>query len=375
MNRKSLSALVALLVGVMGAGCGSAGGEGFQQGDRAGDAVPAGPEDELLRPLGTTNPPYCWAQIERPYPADLTLKIGTPITLRTGGPICPEGMNEKLAYRFYLEKVDKNGNILAPRVSPQGLTEWSLTKSPFDTSNLTPGRYRVYMFSLPRTMINAWKANDPAARNRSTRSGNAYVNFVTTGWDEGSYGSCSAMCGDGVQTRTVACKDSNGDVQPDSWCEGTKPDGTQACNAGPCTPPITPSSITLDGWEDFMITTTTAAFVGASYQVTGKWKDAETAAYVQVQVAFQSMPTSEGDYDAAAQFPTNATSAYVIMSRRSGATTTSYASTASGAKIKVRKGDDDKLHVIVDDPALASNDSSTIGVRADITLVSVHIPP
>ncbi|MDB4946583.1 MAG: Thrombospondin, type 1 repeat protein [Labilithrix sp.] len=178
---------------------------------------------------------HCWAQIERPIPGDLVLKLGQTITLKTGGAKCPVGVTEKVAYRYYVEKVDNNGKILAPRVSPQGPTEWSLTKSTFDTSLLPgPGRYRIYGFSIPVAFIPAWQANNVAARAMPVRTGNAYTTFVTTSWSAGTYSECSATCGGGTQTRAVACKDQGGVAREDSWCSGLKPEAIASCNEQPC---------------------------------------------------------------------------------------------------------------------------------------------
>jgi hypothetical protein len=58
-------------------------------------------------------------------------------------------------------------------------------------------------------------------------------------WSEGTYGSCSATCGGGTQTRTIVCKDNSGNTVADSNCTGTKPAASQACNQGACAPTIT----------------------------------------------------------------------------------------------------------------------------------------
>lgn len=339
---------------------------------------------------------HCWAQIERPIPADPVLALGTSITLKTGGAICPQGLDEKVAYRYYVEKVDRNGNIIAPRVSPQGPTEWSLTKSTFDTNNLPgPGRYRIYGFSLPRTMIAAWQANDPVARNTSLRTGNAYTEFVTTSWSTGDYGSCSASCGGGVQTRAVVCKDNNGVTRADSWCASPKPSSSQACNESACAPAQTPNSITLGGFEDFMLVNSSSpgtemmpgapncffdpmmmmmeCFPGPPmpypvYRVSGSWQDVETSARVDVQITFSSMPSVEGDYVAAGNSMPPPGQAYVVIWREiPGTGSYTYSSVSGNALVKVRFGSDNQLHVLLDDPAFGSGNVIT-AVKADLAV-------
>lgn len=201
-------------------------------------ATPAAAGDgttDDVEPAALVPTDHCVAEIERPIPADLVLPIGTQITLKTGGAICPLNLSEPLAYRYYVEKVDSNGNIIATRVSPQGPTEWSFTRSSFDTSNLPgAGRYRIYGFSLPRTLIPAWQQNDSTVRATARRTGNAYTRFVTTSWQTGAFGSCSASCGAGTSSRSVDCKDSDGVTRPDSWCSGAKPSASQACTGSDC---------------------------------------------------------------------------------------------------------------------------------------------
>jgi hypothetical protein len=372
MKKTTFTTMAAVLLAMGGVHC--AADDAPTAPEEAGDEI-SGLIEEVAMPIV---PRHCWAQIERPFPADLTLPIGTPITLRTGGPICPPGVNEKLAYRFYVEKVDKNGNIISPRVSPQGDRGWSLTKSPFDTSVLTPGRYRIYMFSLPRTMIPAWLADDPVARNTSRRSGNAYVEMVSTSWTAGEYGDCSASCGEGVRTRSVSCVDNKGATQPDSWCVVSKPDASEACTAG-CEA-TTPNTIEL-GAEQYALTSSSGAAVDPStvppfehyfYKAAGFWQDAETDHRVDVSVAFASKPVDPGDYAATGSVPTASGQAFITITRSIAGTTT-YTSTAQSAPIKVRLGSDNQLHAIIDDPALHAG-NETIPVKADIA-IGGPLPP
>lgn len=57
-------------------------------------------------------------------------------------------------------------------------------------------------------------------------------------WETGSWGSCSASCGGGTQTRTATCKRSDGYTVPDSYCTKAgiaKPAVSQSCNTQSCT--------------------------------------------------------------------------------------------------------------------------------------------
>ena len=56
----------------------------------------------------------------------------------------------------------------------------------------------------------------------------------TYSWNVGSFGTCSALCGGGTQTRTVVCQSSGGATVADSICTTTKPAETSGCNHQPC---------------------------------------------------------------------------------------------------------------------------------------------
>ena len=74
--------------------------------------------------------------------------------------------------------------------------------------------------------------------------GQIYINIKGTwkpvwsySWNTGNWGSCSASCGNGTQTRTVTCKRNDGQTVADSLCTkyvGTKPATSQTCNLGAC---------------------------------------------------------------------------------------------------------------------------------------------
>lgn len=57
-------------------------------------------------------------------------------------------------------------------------------------------------------------------------------------WVQGGFGACSATCGGGQQTQSVVCQNSAGQTLADSFCSGTKPAATQACNTQACS--VTP---------------------------------------------------------------------------------------------------------------------------------------
>lgn len=56
-------------------------------------------------------------------------------------------------------------------------------------------------------------------------------------WRSSAWSACTAICGGGIQTRTVECVDANGTVVADSTCElliGPKPDTQRYCNTFSC---------------------------------------------------------------------------------------------------------------------------------------------
>lgn len=293
--------------------------------------APAVAIDEGIEPAALPTD-RCVAEIERPFPADPTLELGTVITLKTGGAICPIGQNDKLAYRYYVEKVDRNGNIIAERKSPQGPTEWSLTKSTFDTSVLDgPGRYRIYGFSLPRTMVAAWQANDAAARARATRTGNAYVELVTD-----LPGTNQISVAGGAATTLANSSGNRSELGDPMMC----------MMLGDC-------------WTyDY-------------YDVEGFWDDPSSSVYYWVRVSFAAKPTV-GDYTLGGGFPPGPNQAYslVVVGRPDNQGDDYYNNTMSSAVVKVRLGADNELHVLIDDRKAGDTANHVLDVRADL-----HVEP
>jgi hypothetical protein len=59
----------------------------------------------------------------------------------------------------------------------------------------------------------------------------------TYAWEPGSWSTCSKQCGDGIQTRSIACKRNDGAYVPENLCDaGTKPASQQACKIANCPP-------------------------------------------------------------------------------------------------------------------------------------------
>ncbi len=74
-------------------------------------------------------------------------------------------------------------------------------------------------------------------------------------WVTGPFSSCSVECGNGVQTRTVTCKDVNGQVVPDSYCScKLKPVDHQSCT-GSQPPMIWYRDLDHDGFGNIRDTT------------------------------------------------------------------------------------------------------------------------
>jgi len=67
-----------------------------------------------------------------------------------------------------------------------------------------------------------------------TCSNGACVSSYTYSWKTGSWSACSVSCGAGSQTRDVYCQRNDETKVEDSYCSGTKPGTSQACDAGGC---------------------------------------------------------------------------------------------------------------------------------------------
>jgi thrombospondin motif-containing protein 9 len=91
------------------------------------------------------------------------------------------------------------------------------------------------------------------------------------GWSIGSWGECSASCGDGLATRQVVCHDLD-DKQPipDAFCAGIlKPNETKLCKVGDCAKAL-PYQRRFDHSNDIMANTIVSYERGFRW-VTGAW--------------------------------------------------------------------------------------------------------
>jgi len=70
----------------------------------------------------------------------------------------------------------------------------------------------------------------------STRACNVQACTTTYAWNIGEYGECSKTCGGGTKTRTVVCQNAQGATVPDSNCPTPKPATSAPCNESPCPP-------------------------------------------------------------------------------------------------------------------------------------------
>lgn len=99
------------------------------------------------------------------------------------------------------------------------------TKHTFVSTNLTLGTHE-YILTVTD--------NDGAINSDSVTiivSGELTYDWDVSEWDE-----CAGDCGtnNGIQSRTVVCKSTAGDVSSDSKCQATKPDVQQSCSTDAC---------------------------------------------------------------------------------------------------------------------------------------------
>ena len=70
--------------------------------------------------------------------------------------------------------------------------------------------------------------------NPSTKPATSQGCSVSCSWNTGSWESCSTLCGSGTQYRPVYCTNQNGAIIPDYYCSGSKPATSQSCHTGSC---------------------------------------------------------------------------------------------------------------------------------------------
>ena len=90
----------------------------------------------------------------------------------------------------------------------------------------------------------AWRAASPHVKvsgawvrplHVHVKQGGTWKPLWAYSWQTGDWGSCSASCGGGTQTRTATCRRSDGVDLPDAYCAGlTKPPTSTDCNTQPC---------------------------------------------------------------------------------------------------------------------------------------------
>ncbi len=114
---------------------------------------------------------------------------------------------------------------------------WSVGPWSACSTTCGPGiQTRTVQCTIAGTILPDSQCATAGAKPATTQSCNSGPcdSFV---WTTGAWGSCSAPCGGGTRTRTVACISViTGAVVSDALCTGTRPQSSEACNTQPCLP-------------------------------------------------------------------------------------------------------------------------------------------
>ncbi len=99
--------------------------------------------------------------------------------------------------------------------------------------------------------LTAADADCPGSKPATSRACNtqACAPTYTYAWSTGVFGACSSSCGGGSQTRSVTCQRNDGVSVADSYCSGSKPAASQACNTQACVVACLPTAgeLTYEG--------------------------------------------------------------------------------------------------------------------------------
>lgn len=188
----------------------------------------------------------CYGKMLKPTPlsGDDTQAIGLPMTLRAnrrcvlGAPL----VDRKI--RWVIRRYELNGTVGQQELLVDW-TDWPASQFRVEVpwtagrlaggSDLVPGRYQIYAYTINTSLYSDWLANDPYARAMSTRSDNTYLTIRDPGtWQSGAWGACSASCGGGTQTRTNTCVDGSSNPIDSRFCLTAAPSTSQTCNSQAC---------------------------------------------------------------------------------------------------------------------------------------------